>query len=103
MALADKLRYRVAIQVKTTTQTALGETAVWKPVETRYANVVPLDAKAQAIYQQLKSEVSHKVTFRGDVAIALGSNRLLWRGKVLEPVGPVQNVDNSTIVAVKEV
>lgn len=101
--LSNLLKDRVQIQVKSTVQGPLGETTVWKPVEIRNARVIPLDAKARAVYQQLKSEVSHKVIFRGSISLSLGNNRLLWKDKTLEPVEPPQTIDNSIIVVVKEV
>lgn len=103
MTLANALKDRVQIQVKTTTQTSLGETVVWKPVSTRYARVILLDARARAVYQQLQSEVSHKVIFRGSVSLTLGNNRLLWKDKTLEPVEPTAKIGDSTVVMVKEV
>lgn len=103
MTLADKLRDRVSIQVKTPTPGPLGETVVWKPVETRYAQVTPLDAKARAVYQQLQSEVSHKVIFRGSVSLSLGNNRILHGSKTYEPVEPAQEIEGATVVMVKEV
>jgi len=103
MTLTNALKDRVQIQVKTSTQTALGETEVWKPVESRHARVIPLDAKARAVYMQMQSEVTHKVIFRGSVSITLGNNRLLWGSKTLEPVEPVQYNEGSAIVMVREV
>ena len=103
MTLANVLKDRVQIQVKTTTQTALGQTEVWSPVEVLNGLVIPLDAKARVVYQQMQSEVSHKVIFRGSVSLSLGNNRLLWKSKTLEPVEPAQEGDNSTVVMVKEV
>lgn len=103
MTLTNMLKDRVQIQVKTTARTALGHTEVWKPVEARHARVIPLDAKARADYQQLQSEVTHKVIFRGDVSLSLGNNRLLWGSKTLEPVEPVQYIGDSATVMVKEV
>lgn len=102
MTLVNVLRDRVTIQVSVPTRTALGETVVWKRVSTRYARVISLDARVRAVYQQIKSEVSHKVIFRGSVDISFGTNRLLWKGKILEPVEPAQSVGDSTIVVVKE-
>lgn len=101
--LPNALKDRIHIQVKTSVQTALGATVVWKPVETRYASVIPLDAKARAVYMQLKSEVSHKVVFRGSVSLSLGSNRLLWGSKILTLVEPTQSINNTTQVVCKEV
>lgn len=102
MTLANLLKDRVTIQVKSTTLGAFGETIVWKPVETKHARVIPLDAKARAVYQQLQSEVSHKVVFRGSVSLSLGNNRLLWKDKTLVLVEPAQTIDDSTVVVVKE-
>lgn len=103
MTLANVLKDRVIIQVKTTTQTAGGETVVWKPVETRHARVIPLDARARAVQMQLKSEVTHKIVFRGSVSLSLGNNRLLHGAKTYELVEPPQVVENTTVVMVKEV
>jgi len=93
----------VKIQEKTTTASPLGETITWKPIGSKYALVIPLDAKARAIYQQLKSEVSHKVMFPGSVTLNLGSHRILHGSKTYEPVEPTQLIENSTVVAVKEI
>ena len=103
MTLANILKDRVQIQVKTTVQTSTGQTEVWAPVQIRNARVIPLDAKARAVYQQLQSQVSHKVIFRGNVSLTLGKNRLLWNDKILEPVEPVQYTEDSASVVVMEV
>lgn len=103
MTLSNVLKDRVLIQVKTITRTALGQTEVWKPVETRHARVIPLDARARAVYMQFQSEVSHKVIFRGNVTLSIGNNRLLWGSKILGLVEPPLNIDNTTTVVVKEV
>lgn len=103
MTLANVLKDRVIIQVKTAVRTALGQTEVWKPVETRHARVIPLDTRARLSYMQLKSEVTHRIMFRGSVSISLGNNRLLHGAKTYELVEPPQVVENTTIVLVKEV
>lgn len=93
---------RVRIQIKTSTLGATGETEIWRPVETRYALVIPLDAKARSVYMQMKSEVSHRVIFRGSVSLSLGANRFIWKDKTLQLVEPAKAVGNSTLVMVKE-
>ena len=103
MSLANFLTDRVTIQVRTATQTSMGETVVWKPVEKRYARVIPLDAKARAVYQQLQSQVTHKVILRGSVTLNLDNNRLLWGDKTLEPMMPTEVKGNSTVVMVREI
>ena len=103
MTLANVLKDRVAIQLRTATQTSTGETIIWTPVQVRNCRVILLDAKARAVYQQLNSEVTHKVVFRGSVSLSLGNNRLLWKDKTLEPVEPTAEIGDSTVVMVKEV
>ena len=93
----------VRIQEKVAVQTAGGETAVWKPVGSKYALVILLDAKAREVYQQLKSEVSHKAVFRGAVTLNLGSHRILHGSKTYEPVEPTQLVENVTTVVCRKV
>ena len=102
--LSNILKDRVTIQLRTATQTSTGETVIWTPVESRHCRVVALDASARAVYQQLQSQVSHKVIFREPISLSLGNNRLLWGSRVLELVGPIQTLDHKTIVVmVKEV
>lgn len=102
MTLANVLKDKVIIQVKTAVRTALGQTVVWKPVETRYARVIPLDVRARAVYQQMQSEVSHKVVLRGTISLSIGNNRLLWGSKTLVPVEPPQIIGDTTVIVVKE-
>jgi len=102
VVLVNQLKEHVKIQVRTATLGATGETVTWKPVETRFASVIPLDAKARATYQQLQSKVSHKIVFRGDVKLDLGCNHVLWRDKILKLVEPVQRLDGVTIVGAME-
>jgi len=100
--LANILRHRVQIQEKVTTQTATGAVVVWQPVQWLYARVIPLDAKARAVYQQLHSEVTHKVEFRGNVPLCLGVNRLIWGAKTLGLAEPPQVLGQTTVVMVSE-
>lgn len=100
---ASMLKDRVHIQLRNASHGALGETVTWTPVESKYARVILLDARARAAYQQLQSEVTHKVVFRGKVSLTLGNNRLLWGDVTLEPVEPTQLVEDTTIVVCKQV
>ncbi len=97
------LKDRIQIHIKTITQGALGQTVVWKPVEVRYGRVILLSARARADYMQLKSEVTHKVIFREGVSLSLGNNRLLWKAKTLEPVGPPETAGDTTTILTKEI
>ena len=102
--ISNILRDRVTIQLRTATQTATGETVVWKPVATVYARVIPLRAEARAVYQQLNSVVSHKVEFnKGTVSLSLGNNRILHGDKTYEPSEPPQIISELMTIAVREV
>ena len=101
--ITNLLKDRVQIQLKTATQTSLGQTETWTPVETRYARVIPLNAQARAVYMQMHSEVTHKIVMGGQVTLNLGNNRLLWKDKTLEPVEPPQNLNGATVIMAKEV
>ena len=101
--LANSLTDRIQVQLRTSTQTSMGESIIWTPVQKVYARVIPLDAAARAQYQQLNSEVTHKIVMRGAVTLNLGLNRFKWNDKTLEPVEPAQELDGATIVMVKEV
>ncbi len=103
MNLANALKDRVTIQLRVATQTAMGETVVWVPVETRHARVVPLDAAARAVYMQMQSQVTHKILFNKGVSISLGNNRILHGDNTYEPVEPTQEIANCTTVICKEV
>ena len=100
--LPSNLKDRVQIQLRVATQTALGQTVVWKPLLRRYASVIPLDVKARAVYQQLNSYATHKIIFRGSVDITLGANRILHGTKTYEPIEPAQVINHTTVVICKE-
>lgn len=98
------LRDRVSIQVRTATTTSMGETVVWKPVSMRYARVIPLDARARAVYQQNQKEVTHKIIFsKGAVTLTLGNNRIKHGSKTYEPIEPTADIGESMVVMVKEI
>ena len=94
---------RIQLQEKTVVQGALGQTLTWKPVQWKYAAVIPLSAEARAQYQQLNSVVTHKIILRGDVTITLGNYRMKHGAKIYEPAGPTQLIDGNTVIVCKEV
>ncbi len=103
MNLANMFRDRVSIQERVVTATSMGETVNWNPVEKRYARVIVMDAKARALYQQMQTEATHVITFRGDVSVTLADNRFLWKDKTLEPVDPPKKLEGVTTIAVREI
>jgi len=103
MSLTNILKDRIQIQLRTATLTSMGETVTWTPMGDFYARVIPVDAKTRSVYQQLNSEVSHRVVMRGSVPLNLGLNRLKWLDKTLEPIEPSKQIRNTTVIMVKEV
>ena len=97
------LRDRITILQRVATMTAIGETVTWVPVEKRYARVVPMNAKARAIYQQMQSHATHVVTLRDDVSLSLGDYRILWKDKTLDPTDPPTEREGVTTIAVEEI
>jgi head-tail adaptor len=97
------LKQRVQLQVKTATQTALGQTVTWKPVQDYWARVIPLDVRTIAQYQQLNTEVTHKIILRGTVTVSLGAHRVKHGAFTYQPQATAKHNANMTEVVVKEV
>ena len=90
------------IEERTGTLGGSGDTVVWNPIETRHAAVIPLNASAILAYQQMNSQVTHKVVFKGLCTVRLGDHRFQWGAKTLIPVVPVQTINGNTVVLVRE-
>jgi len=101
--LANLMKYRVLLIQKSITQGALGQTVTYKPVQHKFCQVKLLNADARLRYQQLDSNVTHEVMFRGDVTVSIGNYRIKWGSKTLEPVNPSRLIDGNTIVPAKEI
>lgn len=92
---------RVIIQKETTTQTAMGHTSVWSPEMVRFGRVVPIDALARSQFQQIDTEVTHRIIFEGSVILDLASKRFMYGGHTYEPIGPAIERDKNTVIMVK--
>jgi head-tail adaptor len=90
------------VQERTATLGTSGETVTWAPVETRHAEVIPVSAQTRLAYQQLNSEVTHKVIFKGLCTVRVGDHRFQWGSRTLIPTSPAQVVNGNTVVMVKE-
>jgi hypothetical protein len=96
-------RDRIVIIEKFTTQTPTGKVVTRKPVETRYGLKIPLDSRAVLEYQQLKSEVTHKLVFNKAVTLNLAVNEFQHGGHVYQPFQPPQHLQGNTVILVKEI
>jgi len=101
--LTNLLKTKVLLRQKQVTQGALGQKVTWVPVQEKHASVRPLDAKSRATYMQLNSEVTHIVTFRGDVTITVGDYLIEHGSKTYQPVNPAKKIKNMTAIEVKEI
>jgi len=91
----------VQLETRTTVQTSLGQTEVWKPVQRLYTRVIPLSVQTRASYQQLNSKVSYQVVIKG--TITLNSDyRFKWKDKTLTPAEPPKYIKETTVIMVKE-
>ena len=94
---------RIQIQQRTATETALGSTVVWKPVQWRMGRVIPLSANARAQYQQLNTEVTHRIIFEKGITLNLADYRFKHLDKTYEPTQPPLTQEDNTVIVVKEV
>lgn len=96
------LKDRLQTQIRTVTESALGQTVVWKPVGYIYGRVVPLDAKSVTAYQQLGSSVSHKIISEKGVTLNLADYRFKHLDRTYTPAQPPITLADNTSIAVSE-
>jgi head-tail adaptor len=99
---ANLLKDRIQIQQRTVTESAMGSTVVWKPVQHRYGRVVPLSAQARAEYQQINTVVTHKILLAKGVTVNLADYRFKHLSKTYEVTQPPLTYQNNTVIVVKE-
>lgn len=93
---------RIQVQQRTTTESAMGSTITWKPVQWRYGRVIPLSAQARAEYQQLNTEVTHRLLFEKGITLNLADYRFKHLGKTYELTQPPITLENNTVIVCKE-
>lgn len=87
-----QLRHRVSIQTEGGDPDDYGEVIPsWTTSATRWAAVEPLTGREFWASQQLKSEVSHKVTMRGGISIT-PDMRLLFDSRPFDVIS-VRDID----------
>lgn len=83
-----KLRHRLGLQNKTTTQNAYGEPVdTYTTSTTVWGSINPLSAQEAINAQQANMEITHKVTIRYSATTAtyvLGTTRILFGTRVFE-------------------
>lgn len=100
--LPGALRQRVLLQEKSVTSGAMGSTVVWKPVGSYYARVIPLDVRTVAQYQQLGTQVTHKVLLRGTVEVNLGEHRMVHGDRTYQVSATGKHENGATEIMVVE-
>ncbi|MDP2362818.1 MAG: head-tail adaptor protein [Ignavibacteria bacterium] len=99
---ANLLKDRIQIQQRTVTEGAIGSTLTWRPIQHRFGRVIPLSATARAEYQQLGSNVSHKIIFEKGITLNLADYRFKHLDKTYQPTEPPIVLDDNTAIVVKE-
>jgi len=100
--ISNVLRSRVQIVEKSSTMGALGQTVVWAHSAYRFARIIPLDVRAVAHYQQLDTQSSHKIIFRGEVDIQIGQHKIVHKGTTYIPQQSAKHLGDATEVIVLE-
>jgi head-tail adaptor len=100
---SNLLNQRIQVQQRTVTEAALGQTVTWAPVQWRHGRVIPLSATARIEYQQLGSEVSHKIVFEKGITLNLADYRFKCLDKTYEPTVPPITLEDNEVIIVSEV
>lgn len=87
--------HHVTLQAKTETASyGAGRTESWADVGTLIGHVRATDSSAEARFMQAGYPIAdYSVSFRDDVTLELGSHRLVYAGKILEPVSAPMMID----------
>lgn len=105
---AGSRRHTVVIEAPSSVEERDANGAVverWDVAGTRMVQVEPLSAREIVQGQQIEAQATHRVTMRA-CAWLTSRHRFRWRGRVLNIVGPPQNVggrDAETVVLCTEV
>ena len=97
------LKDRIQVQQRTVTEGAMGATVTWASIQHRYGRVIPLSAQSRAQYQQLNTEVTHKLIFEKGITLNLADYRFKHLSKTYEPTEPPITLEDNTVIMVKEV
>jgi len=97
------LRDRIQIQHRTVIEGAMGAAVTWASIQHRYGRVIPLSAQARAQYQQLNTEVTHRIIFEKGITLNLADYRFKHLSKTYEPTEPPITMEDNTVIVVKEV
>ncbi len=94
---------RIQLQQRTVTEGAMGPTLTWAPVQWRYGKVIPLSATARAEYQQLNTNVTHKLIFEKGITLNLADYKFKCLNKTYNPTEPPITLEENTVIVVKEI
>ena len=93
MLTAGRLRDRIEILERTVSKTALGNLESWDTSRTLWGTMSGISISSKASFQQaFNNEVTHRVIFRGRVALSVRNNRLRWREKTYQIISAEHDV-----------
>lgn len=95
MIRSGELRERVTVQVSAESRNNLGETTLtWSDLTSRWASVEGVSAREFLLNGQQDVSITHRVRMR--YVDGLTQNmRLVWRGRILEPVSLLEHNNRS--------
>lgn len=95
---AGKLRHRINIQTNTPSKNDYGDLIdSWATVETRWAQITPIQGKELIVSDKTVGDISHKVLIRGAIAIT-PKQRILFGSRVFEIISSVDASEEKDIM-----
>jgi len=94
---AGRLRHRVSIEQFSATTDEVGDPVeTWTPVDTVWANVLPISGREFFASKQVNAETTHRVFMRYRAALT-ANHRLVFQGRVLDISAPPINIGERNI------
>ena len=94
--IIGKLRHKVDLQSETASQNSFGEESkVWTTDESIFAQVEPLRGQQLLQYQQINSELTHRIIIRY-TSNATSEKRIKWGSRIFD-ISVVRNVEERSI------
>jgi SPP1 family predicted phage head-tail adaptor len=82
MISAGRMRHRVTIQRRTLVKGSDGSTTeVWSDCSSRWAEIAPLRGRELFNAQQVRADVSHRITMRGPLTLS-PDDRIVYCGRI---------------------
>ena len=94
--IIGKLRHKVNLQSSTQAQDGYGEESkTWSTDESIFAQIQPLRGTELIEYQQLSTELTHRIIIRYNSSVT-PKKRILWGTRIFD-INVVRNIDEKNV------